>query len=523
MAAAPRALEDRALIRRASTLTRRLADYGWRASTGPLVWNRHRSRIAADRTEGAVRILWAADIDGRRVERSPRRDAQRWVGLRERDGSMVLSEAAVLVQRTTALEQPRRLVAAHLDRGTLASAWGGAAVVENHVNVLRCATSDSPLTPELLVALLNLDRGPDLSLHERHRRRVGLRARRASPSRGAGHLGVGKAPARRAGGCRRGVLRVKLLSREECGERLNRIFPAGVVADPRAVAGPLAAAAVYACVYCGAFQGHNPIRPSMVLWMCSGVARRAAASSPEDFMDDRERWYRAALRGHDALTGLLAEWGMEHRPWYRDNSREPLRDETFREWLRLGAMDHDASIPTTSPRPAWTLKGDFAGLFMPGLEAVDLTDAIAAWQAANLGAVGRTRIRLEGERRAAEHTVEVRLPNGSVRPLAPGDSSLILKGAPRLLGSFGVVAISQSKRKVDVSDDELLRDLGPTASGSARRSADAQRRLRTPASCSTPAAWSSREPVIACSPAPRRPSGATVFPHASSSCMAKAA
>jgi hypothetical protein len=258
---------------------------------------------------------------------------------------------------------------------------------------------------------------------------------------------------------------VKLLSREECGERLNLIFPAGVVADPRAVAGPLAAAAVYACVYCGAFQGHNPIRPSMVLWMCGGVAQRAAASSPEDFIDDRERWYRAALRGHDALSGLLAEWGIEHRPWYRDNSREPLRDETFREWLGLGAMDHDASVPTTSPRPAWTLKGDFAGLFKPGLEAVDLTDAIAAWQAANLGAVGRTRIRLEGQRRAAEHTVEVRLPNGSVRPLAPGDSSLILKGvieqlAPRLLGSFGVVAISQSKRKIDVSDDELLRDLG---------------------------------------------------------------
>lgn len=249
---------------------------------------------------------------------------------------------------------------------------------------------------------------------------------------------------------------MKLLSREECGERLNLIFPAGVVADPRAVAGPLAAAAVYACVYCGAFQGHNPIRPSMVLWMCGGVAQRAAASSPEDFIDDRERWYRAALRGHDALSGLLAEWGIEHRPWYRDNSREPLRDETFREWLGLGAMDHDASVPTTSPRPAWTLKGDFAGLFKPGLEAVDLTDAIAAWQAANLGAVGRTRIRLEGQRRAAEHTVEVRLPNGSVRPLAPGDSSLILKGvieqlAPRLLGSFGVVAISQSKRKIDVS------------------------------------------------------------------------
>jgi hypothetical protein len=34
----------------------------------------------------------------------------------------------------------------------------------------------------------------------------------------------------------------------------------------------------------------------MVLWMCGGVAQRAAASSPEDFIDDRERWYRAALK-----------------------------------------------------------------------------------------------------------------------------------------------------------------------------------------------------------------------------------
>lgn len=162
---------------------------------------------------------------------------------------------------------------------------------------------------------------------------------------------------------------MKLLSRSECGERLNLIFPAGVVADPRAVAGPLAAA--YACVYCGAFQA--TIR-SVRAWSCGCVAAWPSApraSSPEDFIDDRERWYRAALRGHDALSGLLAEWGIEHRPWYRDNSREPLRDETFREWLRLGATDHDASIPTTSPRPAWTLKGDFAGLFKPGLEAVE--------------------------------------------------------------------------------------------------------------------------------------------------------
>jgi hypothetical protein len=258
---------------------------------------------------------------------------------------------------------------------------------------------------------------------------------------------------------------VNLLSREECEERLQAIFPRGVVEEQRTVAGPLAATAVYVCIYLGAFEGHNPIRPSMVLWMCDAVAARAAKATPDEFESDRERWYRAALRGHRALIALLREWGIEHDQWYADNSREPLRDEVFREWRRLGAVEHDPSLPTTSPRPAWTLRGEFAALFKPQLYGEQLVESISAWQDAHLGRVGRARIRLARDRAAAEHAVDVRLPNGSVRPLAPGDSSLILKGviedlAPRLLGTPGVLAISQSERRIDVLDDELLRDLG---------------------------------------------------------------
>lgn len=258
---------------------------------------------------------------------------------------------------------------------------------------------------------------------------------------------------------------MNLLSRELCGERLQTIFPIGVVEDQRTVAGPLASAAVYVCIYLSALEGHNPVRPSMVLWMCDGVAARAETATPDEFARDRERWYRAALRGHSALIGLLSEWGIEHRQWYADNSREPLRDEVLREWLRLGAVEHDPSLPTTSPRPTWTLRGEFAALFKPQLGGEELVEAIEAWQDGHLGAVGRARTRLAKDRAAAEHAVEVRLPNGSVRPLAPGDSSLILKGvieelAPRLLGVPGVLAISQSKRKIDLLDEELLRDLG---------------------------------------------------------------
>jgi adenine-specific DNA-methyltransferase len=149
----PRRPDDGSLVRRANELELRLADYGWHPSTGPLVWNRHKGQIAATPTGAALPILWAADLNDGRVLRSPTREAQRWLELRARDEFMVLREAAVLVQRTTAPEQSRRLVAAHLDSETIA-AWGGGVVVENHVNVLRCLDPSSPLTAELLVAIL---------------------------------------------------------------------------------------------------------------------------------------------------------------------------------------------------------------------------------------------------------------------------------------------------------------------------------------------------------------------------------
>jgi adenine-specific DNA-methyltransferase len=100
--------------------------------------------------------VWATDVDARAVRRDSRRDAMRY--LQPRDESeravLVLDRPAVLVQRTTAPEQPRRLLAAALDDQTLA-AWGGQVIVENHVNVLTCDGRKTPLTLRILVALLH--------------------------------------------------------------------------------------------------------------------------------------------------------------------------------------------------------------------------------------------------------------------------------------------------------------------------------------------------------------------------------
>ncbi|GAA1242591.1 Eco57I restriction-modification methylase domain-containing protein [Oryzihumus leptocrescens] len=152
----PRDPSDVPLVKASSTMTHRLADYGWKASTGPLVWNRHKDQISATATVGASPILWAADVDGGQVHQDPRRDHQRYLMPRtdrERD-VLVLDRPAVLLQRTTAPEQDRRLVVAALDQGTL-DRWGGQVIVENHVNVLTCSTANSALNPRVLAALLN--------------------------------------------------------------------------------------------------------------------------------------------------------------------------------------------------------------------------------------------------------------------------------------------------------------------------------------------------------------------------------
>jgi len=66
---------------------------------------------------------------------------------------MLLDQPAVLVQRTTAPEQSRRVVCVELTARLLRE-WGGAVVVENHVNVLRPSVDDPLLAPATLVAVL---------------------------------------------------------------------------------------------------------------------------------------------------------------------------------------------------------------------------------------------------------------------------------------------------------------------------------------------------------------------------------
>lgn len=260
---------------------------------------------------------------------------------------------------------------------------------------------------------------------------------------------------------------MKALTAGQCLERLSLIFPDGIVEDRGRVVGRLPAAAVFVALFCGAIEEHRPLRPSMVLWMSDAVVEHVDGLVDEERDAAHDAWYRAALRGRKALNELVASWDVDNASWYADNSRETLRDEVFREFRRVGAIIRDPRLATTSPSPAWTLRGTFAALFSPNLQGPDLADAVSRWQDEHLGKTGLLRRRLNAERDAAGAGVLVRLPNGTTRNLAAGDSSIITKAvieqmAPLLLGAPAVITLSESSNKVDVLDAALLDDVGIT-------------------------------------------------------------
>jgi adenine-specific DNA-methyltransferase len=153
----PRRADDAPVAAAAINMPLTLAAAGWKISTGPLVWNRRKHDLAANPSDSSLQILWAADIDGGVIHRDSARDSIRFLKLRGNDAAvMVLDQPAVLIQRTTAPEQARRLVAAHLSAETL-RAWGGRIVVENHVNVARPRVPAPSLSAEALSRLFATD------------------------------------------------------------------------------------------------------------------------------------------------------------------------------------------------------------------------------------------------------------------------------------------------------------------------------------------------------------------------------
>lgn len=151
----PRKLEHADLVRALRGFRHTLKDYGYKVSTGPLVWNRHKDQLRARPSRGAYPLIWAESItaDGQFVFRSTRRNHQPYFLPRRGDDWLISRRSCVLVQRTTAKEQNRRIVAAQMPQDFIDEY--GAAVVENHLNMILPRNGQPSVRPSVLAAILN--------------------------------------------------------------------------------------------------------------------------------------------------------------------------------------------------------------------------------------------------------------------------------------------------------------------------------------------------------------------------------
>lgn len=136
-------------------LTHRLADYGYAVSTGPLVWNRHKSQLSRHPAQGNLPLIWAEAVtsDGRFVFRARKKNHAPFFTPRTGDEWLISTRSCVLLQRTTAKEQTRRLVAAELPVEFVER--HGGVVIENHLNMLLPTSVRPAVAAPVLAALLN--------------------------------------------------------------------------------------------------------------------------------------------------------------------------------------------------------------------------------------------------------------------------------------------------------------------------------------------------------------------------------
>lgn len=148
----PRRASDAPFVERMLAMPGRLSDWGYSVSTGPLVWNRKKARLHDDARAGSVPVVWAEAVREQgefRLKPEKRNHAAFYVPSGPRDPNLV-TVPCLLLQRTTAKEQDRRLVSALLPASVVAA--HGAVAVENHLNMILARGAEPAVPMPVLAA-----------------------------------------------------------------------------------------------------------------------------------------------------------------------------------------------------------------------------------------------------------------------------------------------------------------------------------------------------------------------------------
>lgn len=159
----PRSATDLSMLQIAAQSSIRLKDYGYTPRIGAFVWNRDKRNTYSTLDEAIraeamapVRLLWSSEIQaGQGINLDNLRnnlDEAAWVDLERAMHPSVIRNPAVVLQRVTSNDQPRRLVAAVVTPANDGPYNGF--VGENHVVILEANCVTPKVCPDLLMSIL---------------------------------------------------------------------------------------------------------------------------------------------------------------------------------------------------------------------------------------------------------------------------------------------------------------------------------------------------------------------------------
>lgn len=236
----------------------------------------------------------------------------------------------------------------------------------------------------------------------------------------------------------------------DISERIKMIIPKEL--DPNGyILREIGAKTVFVMLYAFCVNREHWVRPATITCMNDENSK---------ITDEHQR-----LNWLNTFQGRKAPKDVQNR-WYMPNTREPIRDETLREMVRLSCVIEKEGLPTTSPLPRYSLQYDFAMLFDPALTGNALEEAIHIWQQKYLSQAALARIALSKKMVTSDSTgILVTLPNGETKKLSPGPSSELIKAilenfAKRFLKRPAAILISESAKKITFKDEDLCSSIG---------------------------------------------------------------
>jgi adenine-specific DNA-methyltransferase len=151
----PRNIDQGLTVKAMKRMPLTLKDYGYKVSTGPLVWNRHKEQLVKKTGKDCYPIIWSEAVtqDGRFILRAEKKNHEPFFKFKVGNESLVVHKPCIILQRTTAKEQDKRLIAAMLPAELIARRNG--VVIENHLNMVLPVKENPPVGLAVLTALLN--------------------------------------------------------------------------------------------------------------------------------------------------------------------------------------------------------------------------------------------------------------------------------------------------------------------------------------------------------------------------------